>query len=338
MKSDLIIDSVPKSWVDAQYSLMPREVQDLDRIVYGVVRHRQIIQNYFPTVPVPKGVRYRKLTIAQELREPIFSDDFMTEDIDEVKKAEHTYYLVHMHKDFKLNMIDIDASRNQQYYNITIETLNIREAVKTIADYKERSLFRGYDILNPGKSAAIEQGLIDTDVAGLITSTTGDGTRNTFSAAGDNSGINSAGDGPLSIGDAMDSLIADQYYGPYVFWMTPDVYGQLAQNFNTTTHISDIERMQSMIDLKGNKILEAMDVSHYLIKAAAAADNGAMEMFQRKTPDGEPTAVILESYPVQHHPIQMSSLGIKGKVIWAGCAATLRLAAFTQETSVDLIA
>lgn len=338
MKEDLITDSIPQSWVDAQYSLFPREVEDLDRIVYGVVRHRQIIQNYFPTVPVPKGVRNRVIAIAQELREPIFDDDFMTEDIDEVKKAEFTYYLGFMHKDFKLNMIDIDASRNQKYYNTTIETLNIREAAKTITDYKERYLFRGYDILNPAKTAAIDQGLIDTDAAGLITSTTGDGTRNTFQAAGDNNGINSAGDGPLSIGDAMDSLIADQYYGPYNFFMTPDVYGQLAQNFNSTTHISDIERMQAMIDLKGNKILEAMDVTHYLIKAAAVADNGAMEMFQRKTPDGEPTAVILEAYPVQHHPIAMSSLGIKGKVIWGGTSSTLRLAAFTQETSVNLIA
>ena len=80
MKEDLIIDSIPKSWVDAQYSLFPREVEDLDKIIYGVVRHRAIAQKYFPTVPVPKGVRYRKVAIAQELGEPIFSDDFMTED------------------------------------------------------------------------------------------------------------------------------------------------------------------------------------------------------------------------------------------------------------------
>ena len=337
MKEDLIMDSVPKSWVDSQYSLFPREVEDLDKVVYGVVRHRQIIQKYFPTVKVPRGVKNRKIAIAQELREPIFSDDFMTEDLDEVKKAEYTYYMGFMHKDFKLGMVDIDASRNSKYTNITIETLNIREAVKTIADYKERYLFRAYDSLNPARTGALSQGIIDTDAAGLITSTEGDGTRNTFDAAGDNGGINSAGDGPLSIGDAMDSLITDQYYGPYVFFMTPDVYGQLAQNFNSTTHISDVERMHAMIDLNGNKILEAMDVTHYLIKAAAAADAGSMEMFQRKTPDGEPTALILESYPVAHYPIQISSLGIKGKVVWAGTTATLRLAAFTQELTVDLI-
>jgi len=338
MKEDLLIDSVPKSWLDAEYSLLPREVQSLDRIVYNVVRHKQIIQNYFPTVPVPKGSRYRKITMAQELREPIFSDDFMTEDIDEVKKQEYTFWLAAMSKDFSLSMIDIDASRSQKFYNVTMDTLNIREAVKTIADYKERVLFRGYDILDKARTAAIGQGLIDTDVKGIITEATADGTRNTFSAAGDNNGINSAGDGPLSIGDAMDSLIADLYYGPYNFLMTPDVYGQLAQNFNSTTHISDIERMQAMIDLKGNKILENMDATHFLIVAAAAADNGAMEMFQRKTPDGEPTALILEAYPVAHHPIQSSTLGIKGKIIWMGRGLALRLAAFSQETAVNLIA
>jgi len=63
-----------------------------------------------------------------------------------------------------------------------------------------------------------------------------------------------------------------------------------------------------------------------------------MLMFQKKTPDGEPTAVILESYPVAHFPTQMSSLGIKGKVLWMGCGAVLRMAAFTKEIDVNLIA
>lgn len=342
MKADLtgpsFSDSIPKSWVDAEYSLMPREVESLDNIVYGVVRNAAIAQKYFPTIQVPKGSRYRKLTIAQELNEPIFSDDFLTEELDQVTKKEHTYWLTAMHKDFRLGMVDIDASRNQKYYNVTIESLNIREASKTIADYKERVLWRGYDCLDRAKTAAHPQGLIDTKCKGIFLASEGDGSYNSFAAAGDNSGVDSAGDGPLSIGAAMASLIPDIYYGPYTFIMTPDVYAQLVQNFNSTTHISDIERMKAMVDLKGNKVLEALDVTHYLINAAAEADNGAMLMFQRKTNMGEPTCVIMESYPVAHYPTQMSSLGIRGKVLWMGCGAVLRMAAFTKETSVDLAA
>ena len=334
-------DSIPRAWVDSTYALMPREVESLDKIVYNVIRHRRIADKYFPTIPVPRGTRNRKIAIAEEMYEPIFDDDFLTEDIEVAKKTEHTFYLAFMHKDFRLNMIDIDASRNSKYYNISIEQLNLRETTKTIVDYRERVIWRGYDFLDKAKTAAGPQGLIDTQVQGIIGATNGAGTENSFAAAGDNAGINSAGDGPLSIGAAMASLIADQYYGPYVFVMTPDVYGQLSQNFNSTTHISDIERMMAMVDLHGQKILEGMDVSHYLINTAVGDSSnsyGSMLMFQRKTPEGEPTCIILEAYPVSHYPIQMSSLGIKGKVLWGGCAARLRDDAFTLETLIDLVA
>ena len=330
-------DSIKKQWTDADYVLAPREIENLDRIVYGVVRHMALLQKYLPTVTVPKGMRKHSLMIANELDEPKFSGNFMTESLDEVRMTEQTHYLVAMHKDYALDMIDLDARQNSNYYDVKLDDINIREATKTIADYKERVLFRGYDILDRAKSGAGFQGIIDTNVKCLVAPPTAAGAINTFSAAGDNAGINSAGDGPLSIGAAMATLIDDIYYGPYVWLMTPDVYGQLAQNFNSTTHISDIERMHAMVDTKGNKILEAMESTHYL-KAAASADNGSMMMFQRKTPAGEPTAVILESYPVAHYPTQQSALGVKGKVLWMGCEATLRGKAFTLETGVDIIA
>lgn len=341
MKEQLAFsDNIDNRWIDAEYALNPREVESLDRHVYGVVRNRAIAQKYFPTVQVEKGSRHREIQIAVELSEPTFTDDFLNENLDEARKKTVDYYFVPMHKDFKIGMVDLDASRNigGKYSDITLDTLNIREATKTIADYKERALWRGFDILNRARDAAHPQGIIDARVHGVIDPPSDAGSINTFDAAGDNAGIDSAGDGPLSIGDAMSELIPDLAYGPYVFIITPDVYGQLAQNFNTTTHWSDIERMQAMIDLKGNKILEGMDCTHYLIKAAAEADNGSMLMFQRKTPDGEPTCVILEAYPVTHYPTQHSSLGIKGKVLWMGAAANMRPDFFALETSVDLLA
>lgn len=333
-------DTVPAVWIDASYALNPREILSLDRHVYGVVRNLAIAQKYFPTIQIEKGARHREIQVAIELSEPMFTDDFMREDLDEARKTVVDYWLAPMHKDFRVKMIDLDASRTigAKYSDITLETLNIREATKTVADYKERSLWRGWDILDRAKTAAHGKGSIDTNVKGIINPPSAAGSITTFAAAGDNAGINAAGDGPISIGAAMASVIPKIAYGPYTWIMTPDVYGQLAQNFNTTTHWSDIERMQAMIDLKGNKILEGMDCTHYLIAVEAVADNGSMLMFQRKTPDGEPTAVVLESYPVTHYPTQQSGLGIKGKVISMACSANLRPAFFTLETSVDLVA
>jgi len=328
---------IPRQWLDASYALNPREILSLDKIVYGVVRNRAIAQKWFPTVPIKKGMRTHELSIAIELSEPKFDGNFMTEDLDQVRKQEVTYHLVPMHKDYVLDMIDLDASRNNDYYNTKIDELNIREATKTIADYKERVLWNGYSIKNRAQTGAHPQGTLNTGVSSLISPDSElPDTQNTFNAAGDNAGINSAGDGILSISAAAKSLIPDKYFGPYVFVMSTHVYAQLFGNVNTTTHMTDIQMMYAMVDLAGNRILEGMDISPYLTAAAESGDTGSMFMFQRKTPDGEPTAVILESYPVSHYPTQQNDLGIKGKVLWMGCAAVLRAAAFTLETSVDL--
>jgi hypothetical protein len=330
-------DNIKKQWTDAAYLLQPRQIENLDRIVYGVVRHAAILQKWLPTVQVPKGSRTHKLVIANELDEPIFDGDFMREDLDEARTTEQTHYLVPMHKDYALNMIDLDASSNSDHYDTKIDELNIREATLTVADYKERVLFRGMDILDRAKSGAARQGIIDARVRCLVNPPTAAGTINTFAAVGDNSGISTAGDGPLTVGYAMASEIADDYYGPYLWIMTPLVMAQFAQNFNSTTHISDIERMQAMTDYRGNKILEGLEVSKYLIKTAGGDDAGSILMMQRKTPAGEPTAVILESYPISHYPTQQSALGIKGKVLWMGCEATLRASALTLETDIAIV-
>ena len=332
-------DSIPREWVDAEYALHPTfEIKQIDEVVYGVVRHKAILQKILPTIPIKRGKRNFDIQIAQELSEPIFDDDFMTEELDEVWKKSITFWLMAMHKDFRLKMIDIDASNNSNHSNIDIQTLNIREATLTVTDYKERGLFRGYDILRKDKTGAHPQGLIDTKVKGLVNPPAAAGTINSFDAAGDNLGMDSAGDGPLSVGEAMDILIQKEYTGPYVWLQTPDITGRLGKNFNSQTHMTDIERIRSMIDLEGTQILERLGTTKYLTAKESVADNGSMLCFQRKTPLGEPTAVIGEAYPAAHYPIQMNSLGIKGKVLWMGGCFNFRPEAYALETDVNLIA
>lgn len=323
-------DSFPTKWIDASYQLMTREIQSIDKIVHGIVRAKAIAGKIFPTVPIPKGKKQHIVATEVEQEAPRFDDNFMREAQDEVRKEETTYYPAFMHKDFTLNMTDIDASRNP-YYNIDLKALTLRGSVGTIADYKEKVIWRGYDISGRAHGAANRQGAIDNKVIG-IANTTGVLTMD-VGIDGD-SNVTAAGDGPFSVGTGVQDLAPYNYFGPYDFIMTPQVYGQLAANQNTTTHIHDLERMMSMIDIKGKKLLRNLDVTPYLDNVPESGANGAILMFDRKTPAGEPTALIGEEYALSHFPTSQNALGVKGKVLWAGMGFNLRPYAFTKDEAI----
>ncbi len=328
----LFSDSFPSQWIDADYQLMSREVESLDKIVYGVVRAKSIANKIFPTINIPKGAKSHIVATEVEQEPPKFDDNFMKEDLDEVRKGEATFYPVFMHKDFYLYMTDIDASRNgQQDYNIDLKALTLRGSVGTVTDYKEKVMWRGYNISGRAHAAANGQGLIDTSSKGIMDTTN----VQTFDVgAGADSNVTAAGDGPASVGLGLQDLVTYHYYGPYDFIMSPGVYAQLAANQNSTTHIHDIERMQSMIDLNGNKLLQNLDVTPYLLGTVETTSTGAVLMFDRKTPAGEPTCVIGEEYPIAHYPTSQNSLGVKGKVLWAGIPCVLRPYAFTKDEAI----
>ena len=324
-------DTFPSKWIDADYQLMTREIQSLDKIVYGVIRQKRIANKIFPTIRIPKGMKQHIVAIEVEQEAPKFDDNFMREDLDEVRKGESTFYPVFMHKDFQLYMTDIDASRNNQYYNTDIKALTLRGTTGTIVDYKEKVIWRGYDISDRAHAETLRQGAIDTNSKGILNTSN----VQTFAAgAGADADVGDAGDGPASVAAAMAAVIPYEYYGPYDLIITPLVYSALTKNQNSTTHIHDIERMQSMIDINGGKLLRNMDVTKYLLNTAETTSTGAAVLFDRKTPGGEPTCVIGDEYPVAHYPTSQNSLGIKGKVLWAGIPCVLRPTAFTKDEAI----
>jgi len=328
----LFSDSFPSTWLDADYQLMPRETESLDLIVYGVVRARGIVNNIFPQIPIAKGSKSHIVATEIEQDPPKFDDNFMKEDLDGVRKTEATFYPVFMHKDYYLYMTDIDASRSgNRNHNIDLKALTLRGSVATIADYREKVMWRGYDISGRAHAAANGQGSIDTASKGILNTT---GILTCDVGAGGDSDVTAAGDGPASIGIAAGDLVPYHYYGPYDFIMSPGVYTQLIANQNSTTHIHDIERMQSMIDLRGNKLLRNLDVTPYLLGTAETTSTGAIVMFDRMTPANEPTCVLGEEYSINHYPTSQSQLGIKGKVLWAGIPCVLRPYAFTKDEAI----
>lgn len=330
-------DAELERFLDASYILDPKEIESIDRMVYSVVRHAEIAQKHFPTIQLPPGSKERHFYVEQEQDPPLFTDDFLAEDLDEVKKKVGKFYPIYMHKDFALTKVDIDASRSKNMFNIDAKRLTVRGSTASIVMYRERSIWRGYDIM--GRSAANAQGSIDTNSKGILNAdpfAVGSAQIKTFEAgAGADDDIQAVGDGVASIGLAVNSLLATKYVGPYNFFMTPLVKAQLILNMNSTTHITDLERMQSMIDEKGNKILKSMDTSAYLINAAELTSTGAMVLIDPKTPMNEPTVGIGEVYPVTHYPTTQNPLYIKGKVIWAGCALVLDPNAVTLAESID---
>ncbi|MHA1513363.1 MAG: encapsulin, partial [Candidatus Hodarchaeales archaeon] len=278
-------DSIPRHFVDAQYVLHPYEVKAIDKIVHGVVRARAIAQKHFPTIPIAKGARKYLVSIAKSPNSPKFGEDFLQEAMDKVGKTETEYVLAAIHKDFELSMIDLDSSRNSNYHRSDLKQLHISEVSKLIADFKERVLWRGHDILGA------EPGDIDTGVKGIVNYA---GISTFEAGAGKNDETGSPGDGPACVANATEALVANQYYPPYDIFLTPGLYTQFTLNMNSTTHITDIERMQAMVDNNGKKLLNSINITPYLIGAAETGTTAAMLAVASKTPEGEPTVIIGE--------------------------------------------
>lgn len=320
-----------KAWVDASYQLIPKEILSVEKQIFGVVRQLAIAQKIFPTKPIPKGMRQVQTATIIEGEAPRFDDNFNRENLIEVRKELSTFYPVFMHSDFRLNMVDIDASNNAPYFNTNLSEMTIGEITAEIAEYKEKVIWRGYSISGRAVAAALRQGTIDTNSVGIMNTTN---VQTADIGAGGDSNITAAGDGPASIGIFVGDLAPQDYYGPYDLVMSPGCYAQLVQNQNSTTHITDIERMHSMVDIKGGKLLRNMDITKHLIGTAETTSTGAMIMFDRKTPAGEPTAFIGEEYPIAYYPITRSELVSAGKVVWAGIPIVLRPLAFSQDAAI----
>jgi len=323
---------------DSDLLLMEREKQEINATVYNIVWMQAIAQKIFPTIPIRKGMKEHKLTIAKEPSPPLFTQDFLKEALDKVRRTENTYYVVYMHKDFQLSKVTIDASRSQKYYNMDARLLHIRVITRTMASYKERVWWRGFDIGGKrdsnGDFAALStvQSGINANSVGIL-NTSG---INTFVAgAGGDAKCGSAGDGPFSLAKAMAGLIADEYYGPYDVILSPLLYAQFILNRNSTTFQTDLERMLSMVDKNKQGIVRKLWVSPFLMNATDSGINSSMCVLQRMTPDGEPTVVLGEEYPIRHYPMTQNAFGIKGKIIWAGIPMVIRPLAINLETDIN---
>jgi len=319
-------DSFPDYLLDAQYLLNPQEVRSIDKDVRRVIYRSAVAQKFLPTIQIDRGKTTHNVSIAQEPSAPIFSKDFLPESMDKIAKAESTFYLTGISKDYFISMVDIDASRNSDYHKDNIDSLHLKEMTALISEYKERVLWRGSDILgaNPGAINPLMLGIMNTASV------------NTFLADSANSELGTAGDGIKGVGAAYAALIVDKMPPPYVSVMEPFVAAQLAKNINSTTFVSDLERIRGMTDIKGTPMISEIHISDHLNAAVDAGTASAWAFIAPKTGAGENTIEIYESYPQWHYPITTNKLGIQGKCLWMGGVGVIRANSVCIDVDIDV--
>lgn len=319
-------DSFPDYLLDAQYLLNPQEVRSIDKDVRRVIYRSAVAQKFLPTKQVDRGKTQHRVSIAQEPSAPIFSKDFLPESMDKIAKAESIFYLTGISKDYFISMVDIDASRNSDYHKDKIDSLHLKEMTALISEYKERVLWRGSDILgaNPGAINPLMLGICNT------------ASINTFNASGADAALGTAGDCIKGVGHAYAQLIVDKMPPPYVTVMEPWVAAQAAQNINSTTFVSDLERIRGLTDTKGTPMISEIHISDHLASAADDGTASSWVFIAPKTEAGENTIEVYESYPQWHYPITTNKLGIQGKCLWMGGVGVIRADAVCLEDSINV--
>lgn len=321
------------NWIDADYQVTSREEQKIQNYILKVNRQIAVAQKRIPTKKVPRGIKKYTIETISEVTEPKFTDDFLKEDQQPIVKSETDFYLAFMHHDYRVRMTDQDAVANSQFHSEPLAKQTIGALTASIGDYREKVIWRGYDIAGRANAAAANQGVIDTNVKGIL-NTSG---INTFHAGDGDAVITTVGDMNIGAGNAVVSLIADDYYGPYDSYMTPGVWGRSMQNQNATTGLSDMKLIkENMIDVNGNQLFKSFNVTKHLLPTVeASATEANWVIIDPKDPQGHPTVVILESYPITNYTnSQRAAIASSGKIVWSGCAAVLRTGAITWDENI----
>jgi len=96
--------------------------------------------------------------------------------------------------------------------------------------------------------------------------------------------------------------------------MTPFLYGQAIKNRNTTT---DKNNLDLCFEMKAMGIISDIFISKHLITMINDGTKEALVVIATKDKTGNPTAEIIENYPLWYYPLPRG-LRIAGKNLWIG--------------------
>ncbi|GAH48843.1 unnamed protein product, partial [marine sediment metagenome] len=155
-------------WIDAEYQVTPRERNWIEKQIFEVSRQKAVAQLKFKTVQLGRGCKQWYVYTDVEPEEPVADDDFLTESQHEQRKSEDIYYPQYRHYDYKIAMVNSDAVKSARIHKMGLPQQTIRNLSGGIADYREKIIWRGYDISGRDNAAANRQGDIDSNTKGIL--------------------------------------------------------------------------------------------------------------------------------------------------------------------------
>lgn len=312
----------PFSFMDTQYVIHPREMEYIDGEVAAVMRAMAVMDRLFGRQDVGRGKTSEKFYDNKAPRDPIQSKNFKTYQPGVDAETENEVHFLGVHKDYEFGMVELDASRNGQYFNSNILERTTQDHTAMVMDFRERILLRGGDIRSNNNKN------IDTRVKGLVNwsgiqvqSTYDDFT--TFGVATD------------AVTEMIKQLQNYYFKPPYQLVVTPWVYIQLLRNRHTYSNKTEIWELLNLGQEAGQNLISGITATPHLLKVDETTSTGAMYLIAQADHKGRANALIAESYPLWHYPLSLGTqIGVAGKIAWMGSFVLRRPKAVSSTVAI----
>jgi len=304
----------PFNFRDTQYSVHPREVEKIDRMVARVLRAEPVAQKLFRTIFTGKGKRVYKHHLNVDPMDPILGDDFNAFEPAHEEFKEFEEKMTAVWKDYSLGMVTMDASRFGGYLESNILERTIMEFTAMVRDFRERIYWRGRDIrTNNRNNQAAPAGY--TGIANSTKLLTVPVTATTIAAD-----LTTAGDFAKAIVQLAAPLIQAYYPTPFAVATTPGVILQGIKNRNAFSDKTDLKNVNELgKEQFGIDIVDTIVHTPHLLKVAETNNNAIIMVIARKDQAGLANVVLPESYPAWHRPLNLGTqIGMAGKIGWMG--------------------
>lgn len=312
----------PFNFMDTQYVIHPREMEKIDGEVASVMRAMAIADRLFQNVDVGRGKTSEKFYDNKDPLDPILSKNFKTYQPGVEATTESTVYFQGVHKDYSFGMVELDASRNGNYFNSNVLERTTQEFTALVQDFKERILWRGGDIRTNNNSG------IDARVKGLV-NWTGIQTQTTTTD------FTTVGNATTAVVDSIKKLKNYHFKPPYVIVCTPWVYIQMLKNRHAYSNKTEIWEILNLGAEAGQNLISGIVSTPHLLKVDETTSTGAMYVIAMADHKGRSNIIIAESYPLWHYPLTLGTqIGVAGKFAWMGSMVIRRPPAICGTTSI----
>jgi hypothetical protein len=297
---------------DASYLLTADEVTVVKNTIQHVLRWNLKSPGLITTKNIGKGMLKYKYWKWLEVLPPRYTLDFSRGEAVYTDKEETELEMMGFDYDIHLTMPQIDYFQNSNRFQRFSESLrqgNITELTRSLAQYREWSIFRGSDIPN----------MVDIGKTGLVND----------SSVQDPGAIGIGLDDDLTApGDVYYSailmatkLIQAKFDPPYRIDMTPKVFSQALLNTHATTGYSDLKRIVEIGRDEGFQMFNQVVLNPFLINSETETNTTGAILVSKPNPLN---FEYIETYAPGMYALPPVDLGWNAKLLCAGAVAVYR--------------